>query len=359
MAEFFAASDGMESLAKKLRKNVDEGYSVLIFPEGTRSFDGHVQRFHKGAFYLAEELKLDILPVILHGSGPIMPKGEYFLRRGNVTIKFLPRIKYNDGHFGTELLVKSRAIRHYIADEYSKVREMAESPAYFREKLIKNYIYKGPVLEWYLKVKIRLENNYEQFHHYLPKEGRITDIGCGYGFLCYMLSFLSEKRLITGIDYDREKIDVANHCPSKNDRMTFIHGDAAAMDLPRSKAFVIADMLHYLPENEQEKLLLRCLEKLEDGGLIMIRDADRQMGRKHFGTRLSEFFSTNIGFNQTRDKKKELYFTSKEKVIKILEDKNLNVEIVDQTKMTSNIIFIAHYPHPNPPPVGGGRKGGG
>lgn len=356
MAEFFAASDGMESLAKQLRKNVDEGYSVLIFPEGTRSFDGHVQRFHKGAFYLAEELKLDILPVILHGSGPIMPKGEYFLRKGTATIQFLPRIKYEDQRFGTGLLEKSRAIRHYVADEYNKVREIAESPAYFRDKLLKNYIYKGPVLEWYLKIKSRLENNYELFDRYLPKEGRITDIGCGYGFLGYMLSFLSDKRLITGIDYDREKIDVANHCPSKSDRLTFIHGDAATMDLPRSKAFVLADMLHYLPENEQEKLLVRCIDNLEDGGVIIIRDADRQMRRKHLGTRLSEFFSTNIGFNQTRDKKKELYFTSKEKVLKILEGKNMNVEIVDQTRVTSNIVFIAHDPHPNPPPVGGGRK---
>ena len=65
------------------------------------------------------------------------------------------------------------------------------------------------------------------------------------------------------------------------------------------------------------------------------------MGRKHFGTRLSEFFSTNLGFNQTKEDKKELYFTSKEKIMKILEKYNMKVEIIDKTKMTSNIIFIA------------------
>jgi len=341
MAEFYAISDGMESLSKRLRKNVEEGYSILIFPEGTRSPDTKVQRFHKGAFYLAEELGIDILPVILHGSGPIYSKGEYFLKTGKITIKFLPRIKHGDNRFGTGLLEKSRAVRKYMAAEYRKVAETAETSSYYRDKLIKNYLFKGPVLEWYLKIKIRLENDYELFHKHLPQEGQITDIGCGYGFMAYMLSFLSEKRKITGIDYDPEKIGVALNCPAKNDRLNFICGDALETGIPFSKGIVLSDVLHYFPEDAQERLIGRCIDNLQDEGVLIIRDGDRQMGRKHFGTRLSEFFSTNLGFNQTREGNKELYFTSKNKIMKILADHQMKVEIVDETKMTSNIIFIA------------------
>ncbi len=340
MAEFFAISDGMESLTPRIRKNVEEGYSVLIFPEGTRSPDNHVHRFHKGAFYLAKELGIDILPIIVHGSGPIMTKGEYFLKQGRVTIKFLPRISPDDMRFGEGLLGKSRAIRRYVGEEYRKLSEIVETPAYFRAKLIKNYIYKGPVLEWYLRVKLRLENNYDLFHKYLPKEGQITDIGCGYGFMGYMLSFLSEGRKITGIDYDREKIEVANHCPGKNDRLDFIHGNALETDIPASKGIILADVLHYFPEDEQERLLIRCIEKLDKGGVLIIRDADRQMGRKHAGTRLSEFFSTRIGFNQTRGEQKELYFTSRAKISGILSRYDLKVEVIDETKVTSNIVYV-------------------
>jgi len=296
---------------------------------------------HKGAFYLAQELGIDILPVIIHGSGPVMTKGEYFLKRGGVTIKFLPRLSLDDKRFGESLLEKSRAVRHYMADEYHKVIETAENPAYFREKLIKNYIYKGPILEWYLKVKIRLEKNYELFHLHLPMEGQITDIGCGYGFMDYMLSFLSEGRKITGIDYDREKIDVACNCPAKNERLTFICGDALETPLPRSRAFILADVLHYFPEAEQEKLIVRCIENLEEGGTLIIRDADCQIGRKHLGTRVSEFFSTRIGFNQTFEGRNLLYFTSREKITGILSRYGMSVEVVDKTKMTSNIVFIA------------------
>lgn len=357
MAEFFAISDGMESLTPKIRKNVEEGYSILIFPEGTRSPDFRIQRFHKGAFYLANELGIDILPVIIHGSGPIMTKGEYFLKHGRVTIKFLPRISIHDKKFGESILEKSRAIRHYMADEYRKVVETAEKPAYFREKLIKNYLYKGPVLEWYLKIKIRLEKNYELFHQHLPKEGQITDIGCGYGFMDYMLNFLAVGRRITGIDYDREKIEVASNCPAKNERINFIHGDALTIPLPKSRAFVLADILHYFPEEEQEKLIVLCIENLEAGGTLIIRDADRQMGRKHFGTRLSEFFSTHLGFNQTLEGRKKLYFTSREKISGILSRYGMSVEVIDETKMTSNIVFIATSPPFSPSPNGEGAGG--
>jgi SAM-dependent methyltransferase len=335
----------MESLIPKLSKNVEDGYSILIFPEGTRSPDTHIQRFHKGAFYLAQELGLDILPVIIHGSGRIMTKGEYFLKQGGVTIKFLPRISIEDKRLGESLLEKSRAIRRYMEDEHLKIIETEATPAYFREKLIKNYIYKGPVLEWYLKVKIRLEKNYELFHKHLPKEGQITDIGCGYGFMDYMLSFLSEGRKITGIDYDYEKIEVANNCPAKNERLNFIFGDALESELPKSKAFVLADVLHYFPEDEQEKLIIRCIENLEEGGTLIIRDADRQIGKKHAGTRLSEFFSTRmVGFNQTQEGSKKLYFTSREKISGILSRYGMSVEVVEEGKMTSNIVIIATSP---------------
>jgi 2-polyprenyl-3-methyl-5-hydroxy-6-metoxy-1,4-benzoquinol methylase len=341
MAEFFAVSEGMESLLPKMKKNLEQGYSILIFPEGTRSPDGRVQRFHKGAFLMAQELNADILPVIIHGSGQVYPKGEYFLRVGKGTIRFLPRIHPDDQRFGTELLEKSRNIRRYMAEEYEKTAREAETPAYFREVLIKNYIYKGPVLEWYLKVKIRLEKNYELFHRHLPVSGQITDIGCGYGFMSYMMMFLSRHRRVTGIDYDEEKIATARNCAAKNDRIDFIHGDVVEMELEPSRAFILADVLHYFPEEDQERLILKCISKLEDDGVLMIRDGDRQMGRKHSGTRLSEFFSTRIGFNRTRDGEHRLFFTSREKITTLLISQGLEVEVIDDTKLTSNLVYVA------------------
>ena len=53
------------------------------------------------------------------------------------------------------------------------------------------------------------------FMNWYLHKGKILDIGCGYGFMSYMLHFTSPEREITGIDYDEEKIETANHCFSK------------------------------------------------------------------------------------------------------------------------------------------------
>jgi 1-acyl-sn-glycerol-3-phosphate acyltransferase len=69
MADYYPVANGVENSVDLLYDRIKNGYSVVIFPEGTRSVDGKMRRFHKGAFYLAEKLNVDILPVVIDGSG--------------------------------------------------------------------------------------------------------------------------------------------------------------------------------------------------------------------------------------------------------------------------------------------------
>jgi uncharacterized protein len=95
---FYPVTEGYEPLMDKLRKKTEEGYSILVFPEGTRSADATIQRFHKGAFLLAGKLGLDILPVMIHGASDCMTKGENHLKSGSITIKIHPRFRADDHH---------------------------------------------------------------------------------------------------------------------------------------------------------------------------------------------------------------------------------------------------------------------
>ena len=81
-AEYLPVKDGLENIMPQLRSLVKRGYSVAIYPEGTRSRDCHIGRFHQGAFFLARELGLDILPMYLYGSGKVLPKKTYHLCKG-------------------------------------------------------------------------------------------------------------------------------------------------------------------------------------------------------------------------------------------------------------------------------------
>lgn len=81
-AEYLPVKDGLENIMPQLRSLVSRGYSVAVYPEGTRSQDCRIGRFHQGAFFLARELGLDILPMYLYGSGKILPKKSYHLCKG-------------------------------------------------------------------------------------------------------------------------------------------------------------------------------------------------------------------------------------------------------------------------------------
>jgi 1-acyl-sn-glycerol-3-phosphate acyltransferase len=69
-------------------KRIKDGISVVFFPEGTRSHNADLLPFKKGAFRLAVELQLPILPVTIIGSGHILPTDSLDLRPGRATLVF-------------------------------------------------------------------------------------------------------------------------------------------------------------------------------------------------------------------------------------------------------------------------------
>ncbi len=73
-------------------KWISRGVSVSIFPEGTRSKDGQIARFKAGAFTLAKEAGVEILPIVLDGTPGAFNKYRIFKWRNKITMKVLPPI---------------------------------------------------------------------------------------------------------------------------------------------------------------------------------------------------------------------------------------------------------------------------
>jgi len=170
-----------------------------------------------------------------------MNKGENVLKSGKITIKILERIKYDDKSFENDYRKQKKLMLQFFRKEYENLNNEIGDTTYYRNKVIRNYIYKGPILEWYCRIKLTLEKNYEVYNKIIPRDTEITDIGCGYGYMSYMLSFVSDKRKITGIDYDEDKIKTANNCISRNDNINFVCSDALSYDYKMSDVFIISD----------------------------------------------------------------------------------------------------------------------
>lgn len=95
-ADFPTVEDDMDSNISTLEPLIGQGYSLLVFPEGTRSPQGLPARFHKGAFYLAEHLHLPLQPLLLQGTGTILPKHQLHIYRGDFSLETLQPITSTD-----------------------------------------------------------------------------------------------------------------------------------------------------------------------------------------------------------------------------------------------------------------------
>jgi 1-acyl-sn-glycerol-3-phosphate acyltransferase len=79
---------GKKSIDKAVHLIKKKGYSFLIFPEGTRSLNGELQKFRRGGFFLALDSNTPIVPITVKGTYEIMPKGSIFVKRGSIKIIF-------------------------------------------------------------------------------------------------------------------------------------------------------------------------------------------------------------------------------------------------------------------------------
>jgi 1-acyl-sn-glycerol-3-phosphate acyltransferase len=103
--------EGKTRIARAVSLVKERGYSFVIFPEGTRSFDGRLQPFRRGGFFLALETGAPIVPVSIKGSYELMPRRKWLIRKGNVHVTFhepIPVTSYAPETV-TELTAKVRA----------------------------------------------------------------------------------------------------------------------------------------------------------------------------------------------------------------------------------------------------------
>lgn len=88
-----------DDILKSIREaiyRIKSGTSVIIFPEGTRSPDGNLQQFKKGAFLLAIKTGCPIIPVVIKGTKTILPKGKLALTPAKVELIVCPAILPED-----------------------------------------------------------------------------------------------------------------------------------------------------------------------------------------------------------------------------------------------------------------------
>ena len=125
-AEFYPVAEGIDELMPKLQSLVKRGYSIAIYPEGTRSKDCKIGRFHKGAFYVAEQLGLEIIPMYLYGPGRILPKKTYHLRKGPIYLEVGDSIKREQLEAVGDVKAQASSMRKAYIAKYETIANQIE-----------------------------------------------------------------------------------------------------------------------------------------------------------------------------------------------------------------------------------------
>jgi 1-acyl-sn-glycerol-3-phosphate acyltransferase len=200
LAGFYPVSSGMDNGIDHLRTKVAEGFSIMVFPEGTRSVDNSIKRFHKGAFYLAEQLHLDIIPLVIHGYSEVCPKGDFILNGGNTTTAILDRISPDDLTFGNSVAERTKKISTFFKQEYRKMRLDLEGPDYFKAKLINSYAYKEPQVIQVIKSDVKQHLDlYYNLNKWIDTKARILHFANDYGQLDMLLALQEPLRKINSV----------------------------------------------------------------------------------------------------------------------------------------------------------------
>lgn len=212
MAGFYPVSSGIESGVSHLQTKIDQGYSLIAFPEGTRSNTNKIKRFHKGAFYLAEQFQLDIVPVLIHGNSEVNPKGSFIIKDGSITLKILDRIKADDKRFGESYSQRAKQIGAYFRTEFEKSRNELEDDTYFHKVLLEDYRYKGDELYQTVKNDLKIHaKTYKKIIDVVGKRDCVLHLSLDAGQLDFLLALdSSNRKIMSYIDDNEQSAIVAN-----------------------------------------------------------------------------------------------------------------------------------------------------
>jgi 1-acyl-sn-glycerol-3-phosphate acyltransferase len=233
-AEFYPVSNGIENAIPQLEDAVSRGYSIVIFPEGTRSMDCSIGRFHRGAFFLAEKLGLDIVPVFLHGVGQVLPKNDFLLREGQITVQVRERIAPDKT---IDYAARTKQIRKYYTETFAEISKEIETPDYFKSFVLHNYMYKGVEVWRGAKAEMRLamcDKRYEicdmrqatndvQQSHIAHRTSHIVIKNNGYGIQSLMFALANKNTQVIAIEEDEEKVAIARNCAGVPQNLKIYH----------------------------------------------------------------------------------------------------------------------------------------
>ena len=236
-AEFYPVSDGYDMNVGRLKSLVDRGYSVVVYPEGTRSVTGEIQRFHKGAFSLAQALNVDILPVFVHGANHVMPKKDFVLREGQIYVEIGERMPAAKVKSIDARALTSQFHRYYV-EHFEAIRHDRENTEYVLPFVRYKYIYKGVEAERECRRNLKRIQAHSAEIDALRQQNILLK-NSGLGELAWTLALVHRDTQVYAFETDEDKHLIASHTNHIPNNLHFANSEK---DLPKCEYIIDAQL---------------------------------------------------------------------------------------------------------------------
>lgn len=176
--------------------------------------------------------------------------------------------------------------------------------------------------------------------------GEVLDVGTGRGQLPLVLLELGRAERVRGFDWDEEKIEAARAAALEPPELAahFEVADMTAQDTsyPESDSVLLVDVIHYLPIDDQDRVIDRAAAAVRPGGRLLLREADTERGWRSAVTLAEEKLFTLLRFNRGA----EVTFRSARSIVARLERAGLSCRVEPAWGGTpfSNVLIIAERP---------------
>jgi 1-acyl-sn-glycerol-3-phosphate acyltransferase len=331
--------DKPEVTLQRCREKLAGGASVHFYPEGTRSPDGFVQRFHRGAIELAVELRQEILPIILCDTWTGVPRDAYWFEPYHAVVRALPRVTPQNFDYALGSLALMQRCEEIVRGALQKQLDELNTPRVLRRKVERLYRYQGAYAEQLAHWKMKIDPVFPTLDRFVPRSGFILDLGCGYGFATHWLAQCTDARTFLGVDYDENKIRVARQTAPQHPRIKFEFQNILEFEYPSCDAILLLDVLHYWTPVKQQAILHKARRALRPDGRLILRDGAKADDGAHRHVHRWEKFATGFGLNQTCE---GLHFQTLNELVDALKRAGFtNWEIIREAGRDSNVLLVA------------------
>lgn len=143
-----------------------------------------------------------------------------------------------------------------------------------RKQLSKLYGKFGITSRLYVTIRLLTTPLFE-VEEYVPKSGKILDIGCGSGIFSNILCMMSRDRSVVGFDISQNRISMARNATENSEQLSFYVADAHNFNLAGYSIITAIDLLHHMPYDKQEHLLRRIYLNLNVPGQFILKDLSK------------------------------------------------------------------------------------